>query len=289
MFASHGVNSASCFPRDDDALLALGAWRFLLSLGSDMDKLWWSLGDQYPWMLCRTGLDESFCCNGNQGGDSVTLDGAVAAVASTEPFSQRAQRQQLPVQSCVTASRAMLSFLQVPREFDAVRLQTCAEDEEQQRALQLCMRAFTHSMLRGCLVRVLLDDGTTILTEVAMDSDLTHLVLHVPRIQHPVALVSIEDVCMPSKVKRRGTVPSLDQLDERGITLMIEGGQFLSLVFDNARTRNYFQTCLKLVVMAVSNRPQPCAPTVSSCQPQVDALLTDEGTQESSLSNVTRV
>lgn len=36
--------------------------------------------------------------------------------------------------------------------------------------------------------QVLLDDQRTRLAEARLDSDLTHLVLHVPHGQHPVAL-----------------------------------------------------------------------------------------------------
>lgn len=173
-----------------------------------------------------------------------------------------------------------LTMLSVPSEFDGVRggvLQSpLAKDtesgslgippqaaQEQRQCLQACLRAFTRSLLRGITVSVMLDDGCTCLAEARMDSELTHLVLHVPNAQHPVALKSIESVSLPDEswlpqVQR----PHMGQVDLCCVTLIIEGGQFLTLVFDSPRTREYFEVCLKVLILArESNSPASRQPT----------------------------
>lgn len=100
-------------------------------------------------------------------------------------------------------------------------------------------------------MRVLLDDGRTLFTEASIDSELTHLVLHMTNAQRPVALKSIESICAPDDVWQGG-VHTTNQafLDHRCSTLLLSDGQFLTFVFDAVRTREYFEMCLKIILMA---------------------------------------
>lgn len=100
-------------------------------------------------------------------------------------------------------------------------------------------------------MRVLLDDGRTLFTEASIDSELTHLVLHMTNTQRPVALRSIESICDPDDVWQGG-VHTTNQafLDHRCSTLLLKDGQFLTFVFDAVRTREYFEMCMKVILMA---------------------------------------
>lgn len=162
--------------------------------------------------------------------------------------------------------------VRVPPEFELVRQQVLRTatvgspsgkaPEEQRLALQVCLRAFTRSLLRGVGVNVLMDEQRARLAEARLDSDLTHLVLHVPDAQHPVALKCINVICSPAELTRRP--PAMSKVLElsRCCTLVIKGGQFLTFVFDVPRTREYFETCLKVLVLAAVSMGSPAA---SSC------------------------
>jgi len=157
------------------------------------------------------------------------------------------------------AGRGVPPVLQVPPEFDLVRIDRFGESpgassrtaEEQQQLLQVCLRTFARALLRGIRMSVLLDDGRTLLTEASLDSELTHLVLHMPNVQCPVALRCIEKICSPDEVSA-GAVLTTNQayLDERCTTLVLRGGQFLTFVFEASRSREYFEMCLKVVILA---------------------------------------
>jgi len=157
------------------------------------------------------------------------------------------------------ATSCTLGALEPPPEFDQARGvvfgdgaagASQAVEEEQERCLQTSLKAFTRAMLRGVGVSVLLDDGRSRLAEARMDSGLTHLVLHVPNAQHPIALGSIESVSCPEDGWLPAGAPSGGQFDESCATLVMEGGQFLTLVFDGSRTREYFEMCLKVLILA---------------------------------------
>lgn len=155
-------------------------------------------------------------------------------------------------------SRGVPPVLQVPAEFDLVRLDRFGDasyssrsPEEQQHLLQKCLRTFARALLRGIRMSVLLDDGRTLLTEASLDSELTHLVLHMPNVQCPVALRCIEKICSPDEVTA-GAVLTTNQayLDERCTTLVLRGGQFLTFVFETCKSREYFEMCLKVLILA---------------------------------------
>ncbi|CAE7746218.1 unnamed protein product [Symbiodinium pilosum] len=83
-------------------------------------------------------------------------------------------------------------------------------------------------------LQVLLDDNRTRLAEARLDSDITHLVLHVPHAQHPVALKYIDSICPPTSTWPTPTFGEDAALQSRA-TLTMRGGQFLTFVFDSPR------------------------------------------------------
>merc|ERR1712060_1016472 len=105
-------------------------------------------------------------------------------------------------------------------------------------------------MGRGVSVNVLLDDGRTRLAEARLNTELSHLVLHVPNAQHPVALKCIETICIGEAQDQSAAMRSQGLWNDRCATLIIQGGQFLTFVFDAARTREYFEMCLKVIILA---------------------------------------
>merc|ERR1711937_1061654 len=105
-------------------------------------------------------------------------------------------------------------------------------------------------LLRGVSMRMLMDDGRTLPTEVSLDSELTHLVLQVPHAQHPVALASIESVNRSTDVQDCFVAVSPHVLEDRCTTLIIHGGQFLTFVFESVPVREYFETCVEFFVLA---------------------------------------
>ncbi|CAJ1457370.1 unnamed protein product [Effrenium voratum] len=158
--------------------------------------------------------------------------------------------------------------LQVPPEFDGAQRKvleaasgvlspTSARDrDDQQRCLQACVRAFTRALLAGVNVCVLLDDNRTRLAEARLDSDITHLVLHVPHAQHPVALKYIKGICCPTATWPTVTYGEESSLQCRA-TLTMRGGQYLTFVFDTARVREYFEMCLKVLIIAKGEWTNP--------------------------------
>lgn len=196
-----------------------------------------------------TGFGESDGNDDSPGAHAVPRGSPFARRSSTgwkEPLATRADTP--------NDSRVIKSTLQVPPEFDEVQA-TARDGQELHDGLQALIRGFTRSLLRGVCLNVLLDDGRTLPTGAALDSDLTHLVLHVPNMQHPVALSSIEDLCSPSVVyEARGAKLVLPVPQEWCITLVLRGGNFLTLLFEDARLREYFEFCFKVVILA-GNRP----------------------------------
>jgi len=159
-----------------------------------------------------------------------------------------------------TASRCTAPALQVPLEFDSIQLnepseatRTPSTPQEQQRLLRACLRAFTRALLRGTRVGVLLDDGCTLEAEASLDSELTHLVLHMEGVQCPVALRAISNIYSPEDV-RAGAVCIRNAFFLHGgcSTLVLRDEQFLSMVFDTSRQRAYFETCLKVLILVKS-------------------------------------
>lgn len=223
-----------------------------------LGKLFGSLLGGY----CKASPDDAMCCSCRDDSELLTAawrhsldaDDALPVVPGPAGGAAEDQRGEPPA-----ASRGVPPVLQVPPEFDLVRLDRFGEaagagsrtPEEQQRLLQMCLKTFARALLRGIRMSVLLDDGRTLLTEASLDSELTHLVLHMPNVQCPVALRCIEKICSPDEVSA-GAVLTTNQayLDERCTTLVLRGGQFLTFVFEASRSREYFEMCLKVVILA---------------------------------------
>mmetsp|Transcript_150646 Transcript_150646/g.274164 ORF Transcript_150646/g.274164 Transcript_150646/m.274164 type:complete len:356 (-) Transcript_150646:156-1223(-) len=239
------------------------------------------LDSVFSWTYCKPMQmpQDASCCSCRDEGELLTA----AWRDSVEQEHDACQPESLPAHSVPVVSmgpggrtqadaslpqaRQIPPTLQVPSEFDLIRLDRPSEaesripgskPEEQTKLLQLCLRSFTRALLRGIRMSVLLDDGRTLLTEASLDSELTHLVLHMPNVQCPVALACIESICSPDEVSA-GAVLVANQvhLDERCTTLVLRGGQFLTFVFDGPRAREYFEMCLKVVILAKGGGEPP--------------------------------
>merc|ERR1719174_331448 len=212
--------------------------------------------------FCQARPNQQVCCSCKD--ENELLTAAWRESLETDPDTAAIPKPQAPGEPCrgsdsaSPVSRGVPPVLQVPAEFDSVRLGGFNEvspstrtPEEQQRLLQTCLRTFARALLRGIRMSVLLDDGRTLLTEASLDSELTHLVLHMPNVQCPVALRCVEKICSPDEVAT-GSVHTTNQayLDERCTTLVLRGGQFLTFVFETSKTREYFEMCLKVVILA---------------------------------------
>lgn len=259
---------------------------------------------------CRPKFEDPMCCSCRDEGELLTdafrrsLDDAEDSQALPKLVGQ-------PLGSSNNGSdaapaRGVPPVLQVPPEFDIVRLDRFGEGpgtstrspEEQQQLLQMCLRTFARALLRGIRMSVLLDDGRTLLTEASLDSELTHLVLHMPNVQCPVALRCIEKICSPDEVSA-GAVLTTNQayLDERCTTLVLRGGQFLTFVFEASRSREYFEMCLKVVILAKGGSsleqspPQGCEeqspskPTNAMLLPAANAPVTPTGEKAEAAAN----
>lgn len=175
-----------------------------------------------------------------------------------QPLAPRNESRSSP-----TKVKGRTGALEVPEEFEKARLRQLMSAEAgsidetaRQESLKVCIRHFTRSLVKGICMSVLLDDGRTLLTDASLNSELTHLVLYVPNLQHPVALCCIESVCAPYEVMQ-GEMLNQALLDERCTTLIIRGGQFLTFVFDTARIREYFEVCLKVLILAREPAGEP--------------------------------
>lgn len=167
---------------------------------------------------------------------------------------EQLQVGEFPLEPCST-----LNALKVPAEFAAVRALARAPGEQHEN-LQGLIQGFTRLLLRGVYLNILLDDGRALPCGAALDSDLTHLVLQASDMQHPVALSSIDDLCAPSVVYlAKGMTVPLPVPDDCCITVVVRGGNFVTLLFEDAGVREYFEFCLKVVLLAV-NRPSSLSP-----------------------------
>jgi len=222
--------------------------------------------------------------------DSLESGGGSYASMNLIPAGQQGASASKP------SNRRGANALEVAAEFDRAwgigGQASQVTEEEQRRCLQASVQAFTRSLLRGISMSVLLEDGRTLLAEASLDTDLTHLVLHVPNLQHPVALRCIESVGAPYDVTQAdGMTSSQAYLEERCTTLVIKGGQYLTFVFASPSTREYFEVCLKVLIVAregavpsrsrVSERVAPPAtpfahePLPADIRGDVDGVLAD--------------
>lgn len=189
--------------------------------------------------LLTAAWRESLECEGSD------LDQAPLA-APVLPRSERRPRRDF--MRAVFATRG--PPLSAPESFLGLRLEPGQPLKEQRLLLKESLQSFTRSMVSGVCMRVLLDDGRTLFTETSLDSDLTHLVLNMTNMQRPVALRSIETVCTPKDMMEQDLqVSNQGFLDSRCTTLLLRDGQFISFVFDTVQTREFFEVCMKLLMI----------------------------------------
>lgn len=210
------------------------------------------------WSACRP--EQTACCAvRGDNGDMLTAEwreslehNSVLPPALRETTPGAPSGSSAPRSAASEASRpnGRLPPLEAAPEFTRWQLET-GSAEQQKSLLQASLHAFTRSFFSGVCLRVLLDDGRTLFTEASLDSDLTHIVLHMTNSQRPVALRSIERLCSPEDVVRGGVqTTNAGFVDARCCTLLLGDGQFLTFVFEAVATREYFQTCLQVLLLA---------------------------------------
>merc|ERR1719329_50882 len=108
---------------------------------------------------------------------------------------------------------------------------------------------FIRTLLRGICIEVLLDDGSSLFPETSLNYELTHLILDVNEAQRSILLSDVEDVVTPQELQARNVLTSIQPfLDERCCTLIIREFEFVTFRFDTERLREYFSTCLLLLI-----------------------------------------
>lgn len=133
-------------------------------------------------------------------------------------------------------------------------------EPEETQLLQEAMMTFIRTLLRGVCIEVLLDDGSVLFPEASLNYELTHLILHVNEneAQRSIALKDVESVATPHDLEQRNIVTSIQPyLDERCCTLIIRDYEFVTFRFDTERLREYFASCLRLLITAPSGEPVP--------------------------------
>lgn len=133
--------------------------------------------------------------------------------------------------------------------------------------LQEAMMTFIRTLLRGVCIEVLLDDGSVLFPEASLNYELTHLILHVNEneAQRAIALKDVESVATPLDLEQRNIVTSIQPyLDERCCTLIIRDYEFVTFRFDTERLREYFASCLRLLITAPSGEPPSAALELAS-------------------------
>lgn len=143
-------------------------------------------------------------------------------------------------------SRVLMGRCAEPDDFDDV-----AEERhlEQSRLLHEAMMTFIRTLLRGICIEVLLDDGSSLFPETSLNYELTHLILDVNEAQRTIPLEDVEGVVTPEELEERKILTSIrPYLDERCCTLIIRDFEFVTFRFDTERLREYFSTCLMLLI-----------------------------------------
>lgn len=193
---------------------------------------------------------------------------------STEPISKPGpEKAPQSREEQAHAGQSRFPPLQVPPEFDRVRLGANEEGEvsavatgshERQRCLQASLRAFAKSMRRGISICVVASSSRTVPGEASMNSELTHLVVHMRSMQQSVALDSIEAVRVACDVEASGirafSLPTASPdrsgcilVEERCLTLDLRSRPPTVFAFESSRAREYFETCLKVLILAADN------------------------------------
>lgn len=155
------------------------------------------------------------------------------------------------------ASRRRTTSNHLGSALDRVLAGRCAEPDEdddggQQPARMLqdsMMMTFIRTLLRGICIEVLLDDGSCLFPETSLNYELTHLILDMNEAQRSIPLRDVEGIVSPKELEARNILTSIQPfLDERCCTLIIRDFEFVTFRFDTARLREYFSTCLLMLI-----------------------------------------
>lgn len=119
--------------------------------------------------------------------------------------------------------------------------------------LQQTLSQFTRTMQRGIEVRVLLDNGQLLEVTASLDVSATQLVLRVNQAERNIALADVEQVCGPDETHEACTT-NREYLSECCVTLVLSSTHFLTFSFDSPHMREYFETCLKSLVVALHGK-----------------------------------
>merc|ERR1719502_1349902 len=124
---------------------------------------------------------------------------------------------------------------------------------EEPQLVQEAMMTFIRTLLRGICIEVLLDDGSVLLPEASLNYELTHLILDVNEARRTIPLKDVESVATPADLEQRNILTSIQPyLDERCCTLIIRDYEFVTFRFDTERLREYFSSCLRMLISAPS-------------------------------------
>lgn len=154
------------------------------------------------------------------------------------------------------ASRRRTTSNHLGNALDRVLSGRCAEpddDDDGQQPVRLLqdsmMMTFIRTLLRGICIEVLLDDGSCLFPETSLNYELTHLILDMNEAQRCIPLRDVEGIVSPKELEARNILTSIQPyLDDRCCTLIIRDFEFVTFRFDTARLREYFSTCLLMLI-----------------------------------------
>lgn len=146
--------------------------------------------------------------------------------------------------------------LQVPSVFDGLHMAATSSNGAASRAddgtgqlLREAIMTFVRTLMRGVVIEVLLDDGNVLLPECSLNFELTHLILDVQDAQRAIPLCDVECVAALDDLRRGHILTTIQpHLDERCCTLVVKDCEFVTFRFDTVRLREYFQTCLRVLI-----------------------------------------
>lgn len=233
---------------------------------------------QEPGLLDALFCRSSECCRTDcpEGGDEnccVVREGE-CVVRQWTPYAEEVR------ESSTEAVMPEPALLCVPEAFDRLRLAYIvstdhvdgpgedgpAEDEEQRRILQAVVQGFVRALLRGVLVSLVLDDGTSLPAVCSLDRRLEVLEIQArsspealpeepptvsskPHYRVEIPLRDISMVCTQEEIGVvREAIPGGGFLDSSCVALVLSGRRFLALSLEDPRVREYFEVSLGVLV-----------------------------------------
>merc|ERR1719191_136682 len=139
--------------------------------------------------------------------------------------------------------------LKVPSTFDGLQDSASNRGDDTGQLLREAIMTFVRTLMRGVVMEVLLDDGNVLLPECSLNFELTHLILDVQDAQRAIPLADVECVAALEELRRGHILTTIQpHLDERCCTLVVKDCEFVTFRFDTVRLREYFQTCLRVLI-----------------------------------------